>query len=86
MTERFTTDAHRSLSEIYDDGRVLTNKEVIKYLNWYRRDMLNLSVENEQLKKELEQLKKDIEYKERVIQQYQQNQIENIKNCSGDSE
>lgn len=55
MTEnkRFTTDTPNSLSEIYDDGRILTNGEVIKYINWYREDMRKFSVENEQLKSEI---------------------------------
>lgn len=54
MTEkRFTTDTPNSLSEIYDDGRILTNGEVIKYINWYREDMRKFSVENEQLKEVL---------------------------------
>lgn len=51
--KRFTTDAPNSLSEIYDDGCVLTNKEVVKYVNWYREDMRKFSVENEQLKSEI---------------------------------
>lgn len=54
MTEkRFTTDTPNSLSEIYDDGRILTNGEVIKYINWYREDMRKFSVENEQLKQSI---------------------------------
>ena len=58
MTEkRFTTDTPNSLSEIYDDGRILTNGEVIKYINWYREDMRKFSVENEQLKQENKKLK-----------------------------
>ena len=59
MTEkRFTTDTPNSLSEIYDDGRILTNGEVIKYINWYREDMRKFSVENEQLKQENKKLKR----------------------------
>lgn len=55
MTEkRFTTNTPNLLSEIYDNRRILTNGEVIKYINWYREDMRKLSIKNEQLKQEID--------------------------------
>lgn len=48
--KRFTSDEE---GNILDDGDILTVAEVLKYLNWYRRDMLRFSVENEQLRKQV---------------------------------
>lgn len=55
MTERFTFDEE---GNILDDGEILTIEEVLEYLNWYRKDMLRFSVENEQLRNELNDCEK----------------------------
>ena len=50
---RFTKDPiypDEQLVPILDDGRILTVKGVVDYLNWYRNDMRKFSVENESLK------------------------------------
>jgi len=50
---RFTKDPiypDEQLVPIFDDGRILTVKGVVDYLNWYRNDMRKFSVENEKLK------------------------------------
>ena len=50
---RFTKDPiypDEQLVPILDDGCILTVKEVVYYLNWYRNDMRKFSVENEKLK------------------------------------
>lgn len=49
VNERFTSDEK---GNILDDGEILTVEEILKYINWYRRDMLKLSIENEKLRKE----------------------------------
>lgn len=49
VNERFTSDEK---GNILDDGEILTVEEILKYMNWYRRDMLKLSIENEKLRKE----------------------------------
>lgn len=53
MNERFTSDEK---GNILDDGEILTVEEILKYINWYRRDMLKLSIENDELRQQQQRL------------------------------
>lgn len=70
---RFTKDPiypDEQLVPIFDDGRILTVKGVVDYLNWYRNDMLKFSVENEQLKQYVQSSKEFTNEVEEFFKKY----------------